>query len=184
MSEKAKQNNEVNHVSEILVETLWDQYEGAIARYRQQTDERFNAFLNAIKQANQLKGSYRKSIRGFYKEARNTNQDLVKGLTSNIADRLSNDPSEKSKELQNQWQDVSNKLEEITFTPVKQMFDMMDRIENRIEQNTEEYIKYRQKRRKAWATLTDEYMRYTKAQNINMARRIEGSFRSLAKTGI
>ncbi|MEB1807006.1 MAG: hypothetical protein LPK26_06860 [Bacillaceae bacterium] len=183
MSQKAKQKNETNHVTDTLVETLWDQYEGALARYRTQTDERYDAYLNALKQTRKFNQDYRETLKGFYQEARNTNKEVYNGITSNITERLQREPSEKSKEVQNQWRDVTSRLEEISVTPMKQMFEMINRVEDRIEQNTEQYINYRRNRRKAWASLTDEYIQYARTQNINAARRLENSFRTLVNTG-
>ncbi|WP_078428118.1 hypothetical protein [Alkalihalobacterium alkalinitrilicum] len=182
MSQKAKQKNETN-VTETFVETFWDQFEVALSRISKENDERSDAYLDAVKQMNKFSGDYRKTIRGLYQETRSTNDELVKGISSSISEKLKREPSQHSQELYKQWRDITNKFEEISLTPLNQTFDMIERIEKRVEQNTEDYIKYSRNRRKAWSSVSNEYIQILREQNKQAVGRIEDSFRTFLRTG-
>lgn len=187
MGQAKKQQNETidetKFVSDALVETIWDQYEAALTQSRKRREERDKAYMNAVKSTNQFNRQYRNMIKGFYQETRNTNVEIFKGLSSNITEKLDKEqePQEDSKEVQNQWSDTIKKLEEITLTPIKQSFDMMDRYEKRVEENTESYIKNVQQSRNAWSSVTKEYVKLLRNQNKILSRRLEGSFQNLVK---
>ncbi|WP_209123725.1 hypothetical protein [Alkalihalobacillus sp. BA299] len=182
MSQKAKQKNDVN-VTETFVETFWDQLEESLSRLSKENDERSEAYLNAIKQMNKFNGDYRNTIRGLYEESKSTNEELLKGFSSSISERLEKEPSQNSQEFVQQWRDLASRFEEMALTPVNQTFNMIERIEKRVEQNTEEYIKYSRNRRAAWTSVTNEYIKILREQNKAFAGRMEESFRTLVQTG-
>jgi hypothetical protein len=182
MAQTAKQKNKSNSLSDSVVETFWNQYEDTLARFRKQSDERSQLYLNALKQTTKFNEEYRTMLRGFYKETRQVNEEISKKVSTSVSEKMELGSSEDSEKLQDQWQNVSFKLQEISLSPYKQTFNMMSKLEKRIEQNTENFIEYNKSRRKAWSSVTDDYLKVLRDRNKNINRRLEDSFRTLTNS--
>lgn len=182
------------YVSDSYVETFWKNYESRLSRYRQYVENREDSYLNAITETRKFSDEFRKNLEGVFKDALKVNKDIVK--------RISTLPKEevKENELQNQsenqqlesmvaaeddevrkeLQNVYQKVEEISLAPWKYTFQFIDRLERGVESNMKEYIQFRRESRKGWSGVVDEYIKLTRTQHLNLARRVEDGVRALS----
>lgn len=155
--------------TDLFVNTLWDQYEQSLARFRKLRETQEDAFLNSFKEVLKFNKEYRSSIGSLYQQTRKTNLELAKGVVSNINNR-----EEKVEvvpklrdfdEVTNQLKEVTQQVEKLAITPVKSTFTFIDQLEKSLEKNAESYLTYSRERRKAWQQVTDEYVKQARKTN-------------------
>lgn len=155
--------------TDLFVNTLWDQYEQSLARFRKLRETQEDAFLNSFKEVLKFNKEYRSSIGSLYQQTRKTNLELAKGVVSNINNR-----EEKVEvvpklrdfdEVTNQLKEVTQQVEKLAITPVKSTFTFIDQLEESLEKNAESYLTYSRERRKAWQQVTDEYVKQARKTN-------------------
>lgn len=155
--------------TDLFVNTLWDQYEQSLARFRKLRETQEDAFLNSFKEVLKFNKEYRSSIGSLYQQTRKTNLELAKGVVSNINNR-----EEKVEvvpkvrdldEVTNQLKEVTQQVEKLALTPVKSTFTFIDQLEDSLEKNAESYLAYSRERRKAWHKVTDEYVKQARKTN-------------------
>ncbi|MED4229435.1 hypothetical protein, partial [Neobacillus cucumis] len=144
--------------------------------YRAQGQE---LFLKAIKETTKFNEVYRNTLKGLFEDATKINSDLRKGLFQ-ISNINSNEfTQEVTESLQGQVSEVANKLEELSLTPINTAFDLMEKSEKLVEQNSESFIGYTNEAWNAWEAITDNYLKQTREIHQNIAQRFEDSFGKL-----
>ncbi|MBM7652200.1 hypothetical protein [Neobacillus cucumis] len=171
--------NETSYVSESLIETFWDQFEGAISCNREYRAQGQELFLNSIKQTTKFNEVYRNTLKGLFEDATKINSDLRKSLFQ-ITDINSNEyTQEVTESLKGQVSEVANKLEELSLTPINTAFDLMEKSEKLVEQNSESFIRYTNEAWNAGEAITDNYLKQTREIHQNIAQRFEDSIGKL-----
>ncbi|SEM96777.1 Polyhydroxyalkanoic acid inclusion protein (PhaP_Bmeg) [Mesobacillus persicus] len=155
--------------TDLFVNTLWDQYEQSLARFRKLRETQEDAFLNSFKEVLKFNKEYRSSIGSLYQQTRKTNLELAKGVVSNINNREEKvEVAPKLRdfdEVTNQLKEVTQQVEKLAITPVKSTFTFIDQLEQSLEKNAESYLTYSRERRKAWQQVTDEYVKQARKTN-------------------
>ncbi|MGJ7919238.1 hypothetical protein [Neobacillus sp. LXY-4] len=174
-AQKKVEPNEDTNVVDLFVDTVWDQYEQSLERSKQFREEREDAFLNSLKEVIKLNQEFRKSLNSLYRESKKTNDEIVKEISNNFP--VSNEAG--GVEFTNQFNDVSTRLEEIALTPIKSTFDLFDRFEKSIEENSESYVHYSRERLNGWQKVTNEYFKLARASQKQFVNRFEESVKVL-----
>lgn len=166
------------NATELFVETVWDQYEESLERSNQFSEDREDAYLKSLKEVIKLNQEFRKSLSSIYRESKETNSEIVKGV-SNFASKNGVKDELNFTELTDQLNDVSTRFEKIALTPIKSTFDLLDRFEKGIEENSESFIQYSRERRGGWQKVTNEYAKLARDSQKNLLNRFEESFKIL-----
>jgi len=174
-----EQQEETSYASESFIETFWDQFEGAISLNREFRAQGQEFFLKAIKETTKFNGVYRNTLKGLFEDATKINSDLRKSLFQNSIVKTNESIQEVTESFNGQVSEVANKLEEFYLTPINTAFDLMERSEKLIEQNSESFIESTNEARNAWEAITDNYLKQTRNIHQNIAQRVEDSLRIL-----
>jgi Polyhydroxyalkanoic acid inclusion protein (PhaP_Bmeg) len=176
----------------VLVDTLWNQYEHSLERARQLRETRENAYINALKEVIKFNKQYRKSLANLYDQAKKTNKEVVTELVQELNVRREDMMKEEAKaeaellgerdELKAQLKEVSKQLETIAITPVKSVFQIIDQLEDNFEKNTEANIAYARQRRNAWQQVTNEYVKIARKAHNEIVNRTTNSVKVLVKS--
>ncbi len=166
------------NATELFVETVWDQYEESLERSNQFSEDREDAYLKSLKEVIKLNQEFRKSLSSIYRESKETNSEIVKGV-SNFASKNGVKDELNFTELTDQLSDVSTRFEKIALTPIKSTFDLLDRFEKGIEENSESFIQYSRERRGGWQKVTNEYAKLARDSQKSLLNRFEESFKIL-----
>ncbi|MDN3016920.1 hypothetical protein PH210_12000 [Paenibacillus sp. BSR1-1] len=177
--QKVEQQKEASYATESFIETFWDQIEGAVTRTREYRAQRQELYLKAIKETTKFNGVYRKTLKSFYEQATKFNSDLRNGLFQNPIIKTNEAAQEVTESLKGQVSEAASKLEELYLTPINTAFDLMERSEKLVEQNSESFIKYTNEAFNAWEAVTDNYLTQARKTHHNIAERIEDSVRVL-----
>ncbi|NMD69673.1 hypothetical protein HHO41_05185 [Bacillus sp. DNRA2] len=178
---KAAQKNtatETTNATDLFVDTVWDQYEQGLERSKQFGEEREDAFLKSVKEVIKLNQEFRKSLTSFYQESKKTNNEIVKEISNNLPG--SNETA--GADLKEQISDVSSRIEDLTLTPIKSTFGLLDRIEKNIEEKSESYVEFARDSRQRWEKVTYEYVKQTRNSQKQLVNRFEESFKVLLNT--
>lgn len=178
---KAAQKNtatETTNATDLFVDTVWDQYEQGLERSKQFGEEREDAFLKSVKEVIKLNQEFRKSLTSFYQESKKTNNEIVKEISNNLPG--SNETA--GVDLKEQISDVSSRIEDLTLTPIKSTFGLLDRIEKNIEEKSESYVEFARDSRQRWEKVTHEYVKQTRNSQKQLVNRFEESFKVLLNT--
>lgn len=177
-SSKRTEPKAETNATELFVETVWDQYEESLERSNQFSEDREDAYLKSLKEVIKLNQEFRKSLSSIYRESKETNSEIVKGV-SNFASKNGVKDELNFSELTDQLNDVSTRFEKIALTPIKSTFDLLDRFEKGIEENSESFIQYSRERRGGWQKVTNEYAKLARDSQKNLLNRFEESFKIL-----
>jgi hypothetical protein len=177
-TQKKADINENTNPTDLLVDTVWDQYEQTLERSRQFGEEREDAFLKSVKEIIKLNQEFRKSFTSLYYESKRTNSEIVKEISNNFPG--ANEAN--GTDFTNQINDVSTRLEDIALTPIKSTFGLMDRLEKSIEEKSEQYVEYSRESRNGWQKVTDEYVKLARTSQKQAVNRIEESVKVLLNT--
>ncbi|MEH7417973.1 hypothetical protein V7266_22110 [Neobacillus drentensis] len=170
-----EQQEETIYVTESFIETFWDQIEGAVSRNREYRAQRQELYLKAIKETTRFNGGYRKTLQGLFEEATKVNKDFRNGLFGNSMIKT----NEVTESLKGQVSEAANKLEELYLLPINTAFDLMEKSEKLVEENSESFIEYTNEAWNAWEVMTDNYLKQTRKIHQNFAQRLEDSIRIL-----
>ena len=177
--QEVEQQEEPSYVSESFIETFWDQFEGAISRNREFRAQGQELFLKAIKETTKFNGVNRKTLKGLFEDATKINSDLRQSLFQISIIKTNESIQEVTESLNGQVSEVANKFEELYLTPINTAFDLMERSEKLVEQNSESFIEYTNEAWIAWEAITDNYLKQTRKIHQNIAQRLEDSMRIL-----
>ena len=177
--QEVEQQEEPSYVSESFIETFWDQFEGAISRNREFRAQGQELFLKAIKETTKFNGVNRKTLKGLFEDATKINSDLRQSLFQISIIKTNESIQEVTESLNGQVSEVANKFEELYLTPINTAFDLMERSEKLVEQNSESFIEYTNETWIAWEAITDNYLKQTRKIHQNIAQRLEDSMRIL-----
>lgn len=177
MTKKAVEvNEEVSNVN-VFVDTLWNQYEQSLDWTRKLTESRDEAYLKAVKEVTKLNKQYRSSVVNLYRQSKKTNGDIVNGVSSTLLNRGENLP-----EVAGRVQEVSARLENLVLTPFKLTFDILDRLDKNLVDNSENLVNYAKVRRSGWQNVTNEYVKAARNNHKKLVGRFEESLKVLVNT--
>ena len=167
-----------------FVTTFWDQFEQSSERARQLTENRENAYFNAVREVIKFNKQYRNSITSLYEQARETNKEVVSEVVQRINAGIEKDAvaSEDREVLKNQINEVSGQLEKLALTPVRSFFHIIDQLENSFEKNAESGIVYNRERRNSWNEVGKEYVQKARNTHLDFVERSKNSLKELVKT--
>ncbi|MBU8907558.1 hypothetical protein [Desertibacillus haloalkaliphilus] len=179
MAQKKKKTDdiqEVTYVSDSFVTAFWDNYQSALERARKQIDSQEKAYVRSLKETVKFSQEYRQTWRDLYKKSIDTNRDRVKQLMNNVT--TTNDDHQEL--FSSRATNVTEKVEQITVTPLRATFDFIDRAQEQLADNNEEYVQFLSDRRKSWEPVTDEVVSLARRNHQQFARNVEDRFRPLA----
>jgi hypothetical protein len=156
-----------------LVDTLWNQYEQSLDRARKIRESREDAYLNAVKEVVKFNQEFRFSLGNLYRTFRNTNSELVKGVSNGLV-------KEEAKkvvrpELKEQIEEVNGRIEQLVAAPIAAGLDLVARTENSFIENSEKYVEYSRARRGSWQQVTDGYVKAARKSHQQVVNRLEES---------
>lgn len=165
---------EIN-ATELFIDTFWDQYEEGIDKARQFREEREDAYLISLKEVIKLNQEFRKSLNSLYRESKETNIGIVKGVSDSITSKTDSNFSE----ITSQVGEVSSRLEKLALTPIKSSFELIDRFEKSIEESNESFIQYSRERSNGWQNVTNEFIKLARTSQKSFLNRFEEGFKVL-----
>ncbi|WP_342043623.1 hypothetical protein [Bacillus sp. OTU2372] len=177
--QEVEQQEESSYVSESFIETFWDQFEGAISRNREIRAQGQELLLKAIKETTKFNGVNRKTLKGLFEDTTKINSNLRQRLFQISIIKTNESIQEVTESLNGQLSEVANKFEELYLTPINTAFDLMERSEKLVEQNSESFIEYTNEAWNAWEAITDNYLKQTRKIHQNIAQQLEDSMRIL-----
>ena len=177
--QEVEPQGETSYASESFIETFWDQFEGAISRNREFRAQGQDLFLKAVKETTKFNGVYRNTLKGLFEQTTKINRDLRNGLVQNSLVKTNESIQELTESFNGQVNEVANKLEELYLTPIHTSFDLMEKSEQLVEQNSESFIESTNEAWNAWESITDNYLKQTRNIHQNIAQRFEDSLRIL-----
>ncbi|MEH7544884.1 hypothetical protein [Neobacillus vireti] len=177
--QEVEQQEESSYVSESFIETFWDQFEGAISRNREFRAQGQELLLKAIKETTKFNGVNRKTLKGLFEDTTKINSNLRQRLFQISIIKTNESIQEVTESLNGQVSEVANKFEELYLTPINTAFDLMERSEKLVEQNSESFIEYTNEAWNAWEAITDNYLKQTRKIHQNIAQQLEDSMRIL-----
>jgi hypothetical protein len=160
-----------------FVDTLWDQYEQSLGWARKITEGSEDAYLRSVKEVTNFNHKYRNTLTNLYKESRKTNSEIIKGVSSTLVKK-----GEDGNEVTEQVREVSNRLEKLALTPIKLTFDLFDRYDKTLEENSENFVHYSRERRHSWQKVTNEYIKAARNNHKKLVGRFEESLKVLVNT--
>ena len=175
--QEVEQQEETSYVSESFIETFWDQFEGAVSQNREVRAQGQELFLKAIKETTKFNGAYRKTLMGLFEDATKINSDWRKSLFQNSIVKTNESFQEVTESFNGQVSEVANKLEGLYLTPINTAFDLIEKSEKLVEQNSESFIESTNEAWNAWEAITDNYLKQTRNIHQNFAHQLEDSLR-------
>ncbi|WP_180954488.1 hypothetical protein [Bacillus sp. V5-8f] len=184
MSQKKNEQGSKEYVSDSFVNTIWNQYEDALQRSRKLRENRYEAYVKALEETAKFNSEVRKAVSSFYGETKKANEELINSFQRNQSEEVAiQGIGEKREALRNQWKDVASRWEKIMLTPFKTSFDIVERMEKRVIDNSQSYLQDLKKRSQERSTAADEYIRLARTTQQRYVRRIEDSFKVLVGSG-
>lgn len=177
MTKKVVEINEEESKVNAFVDTLWNQYEQSLDWSRKLTESRDEAYLKAVKEVTNLNKQYRNSVANLYQQSKKANSDIVNGVSSTLLNRGENIP-----EVAGQVQEVSGHLEELVLTPFKLTFNLLDRLDKNLVENSENLVNYAKVRRSGWQNVTNEYVKAARNNHKKIVGRFEDSLKVLVNS--
>lgn len=173
-----------------FVNTFWDQFEHSRERAEQLRENREDAYLNAVREVIKFNQQYRESITKLYEQTKKTNKEMAAEFLEQINSRKEEmkdeaqpvEPNNDREELKNQFKEVTGQLEKLALTPVKSFFQIVEKLEENFEKNTESNIAFARERRKAWLMVRKEYIKLARTTHLNLVERGKNSIKELVKT--
>lgn len=178
-AQKKAETNENTNPTDLLVDTVWDQYEQTLERSRQFGEEREDALLKSVKEVIKLNQEFRKSLTSLYNESKKTNSEIVKEISNNFPNA---NETNGGVEFSSQLNDVSTRIEGLALTPIKSTFGLIDRFEKSIEEKSEQFVDYSRETRNGWQRVTNEYVKLARTSQKQFVNRFEESMKVLLNT--
>lgn len=179
-SEQAKKAVEVKEEGyQVMpfVDTIWNQFALSLDWAKELQESGEEAYLETVKETIKFNKDFRNSFLNLYQESKKTNSEIVDSVSALYKknDALQID----FPELTDQFRDVSDRVENLALTPIKLSFDLMDRFDNNLVENSENYVHYVRERRNDLLKVTDDYVEIAKNNHKNIVSMIEKSVKVL-----
>jgi hypothetical protein len=156
-----------------FVDTLWNQFGLSLDWAKELQESGEEAYLKTVKETIKVNKDFRNSFLNLYQESKKTNSEIVDSVSALYKknDVLQID----FPELTDQFRDVSDRVENLALTPIKLSFDLMDRFDNNLVENSENYVHYVRERRNDLLKVTSDYVEIAKNNHKNIFSMIEKS---------
>lgn len=156
-----------------FVDTIWNQFAKSLDWAKELQESGEEAYLKTVKETIKFNKDFRNSFLNLYQESKRTNSEIVDSVSALYKknDALQID----FPELTDQFRDVSDRVENLALTPIKLSFDLMDRLDNNLVENSENYVHYVRERRNDLLKVTSDYVEIAKNNHKNIFSMIEKS---------
>lgn len=181
--QEVEPGKETSYVSDPIINTIWDQFENAVSRTRELREQRQELYLKAIKETTKFNGVYRKTVKGLFEQSTKLSGGLRKGLFQSNIIKTNESAQDVAESYRSQVSEAASKVEELYLTPIHSIFDLMERTENVIVQNSQSFFENTNEVRHAWDEVTDNYLKQVRKTHQKMAHRLEDSVRVLVVPG-
>jgi hypothetical protein len=182
LSTMTKKSEQVKKAAEVkeegyqvmpFVDTLWNQFGISLDRAKELQESGEEAYLKTVKETIKFNQEFRNSFLNLFQESKKTNSEIVDSVSVlfNKNDALQMD----FPELTDQFRDVSDRVENLALTPIKLSFDLMDRFDNNLVENSENYVHYTRERRNDLLKVIDDYVETAKNNHKNIVSMFEKS---------
>lgn len=160
-----------------FVDTIWNQFALSLDWAKELQESGEEAYLKTVKETIKVNKDFRNSFLNLYQESKKTNSEIVDSVSALYKknDALQID----FPELTDQFRDVSDRVENLALTPIKLSFDLMDRFDNNLVENSENYVHYVRERRNDLLKVTSDYVEIAKNNHKNIVSMIEKSVKVL-----
>ncbi len=186
MSTMTKKSEQVKKVAEVkeegyqvmpFVDTFWNQFGISLGRAKELQESGEEAYLKTVKETIKFNQEFRNSFLNLFQESKKTNSEIVDSVSALFKknDALQID----FPELTDQFRDVSDRVENLALTPIKLSFDLMDRFDNNLVENSENYVHYTRERRNDLVKVIDDYVEVAKNNHKNIVSMFEKSLKVL-----
>jgi hypothetical protein len=186
MSTTTKKSEQVKKAAEVkeegyqvmpFVDTIWNQFALSLDWAKELQESGEEAYLKTVKETIKFNKDFRNSFLNLYQESKKTNSEIVDSVSALYKknDVLQID----FPELTDQFRDVSDRVENLALTPIKLSFDLMDRFDNNLVENSENYVHYVRERRNDLLKVTSDYVEIAKNNHKNIVSMIEKSVKVL-----
>jgi hypothetical protein len=156
-----------------FVDTLWNQFGLSLDWAKELQESGEEAYLKTVKETIKVNKDFRNSFLNLYQESKKTNSEIVDSVSALYK---KNDAFQIDfPELTDQFRDVSDRVENLALTPIKLSFDLMDRFDNNLVENSENYVHYVRERRNDLLKVTSDYVEIAKNNHKNIFSMIEKS---------
>jgi Polyhydroxyalkanoic acid inclusion protein (PhaP_Bmeg) len=156
-----------------FVDTLWNQFGLSLDWAKELQESGEEAYLKTVKETIKVNKDFRNSFLNLYQESKRTNSEIVDSVSALYK---KNDAFQIDfPELTDQFRDVSDRVENLALTPIKLSFDLMDRFDNNLVENSENYVHYVRERRNDLLKVTSDYVEIAKNNHKNIFSMIEKS---------
>jgi hypothetical protein len=160
-----------------FVDTLWNQFGLSLDWAKELQESGEEAYLKTVKETIKVNKDFRNSFLNLYQESKKTNSEIVDSVSALYK---KNDAFQIDfPELTDQFRDVSDRVENLALTPIKLSFDLMDRFDNNLVENSENYVHYVRERRNDLLKVTSDYVEIAKNNHKNIVSMIEKSVKVL-----
>lgn len=185
MGASEKNNEQANGEKETVetnqfVDTLWNQYEQTLDRVRKLRESREDAYLNAVKEVIRFNQEFRGSLANLYQTTKETNEELVKGVTSGLG-KKGEEKQVISPELSGQFEELANRLKDVAAAPLIAGLELIANLENNVEEASENFVSHAKENREGWHQVTDQYVKAARNSHQNLVKRVEESLKGLTK---
>jgi hypothetical protein len=173
---KVEEVQEVVFNSNSLVDTFWNQFEQSMDQARNFNERSEESYLNSIKEVVKFNQQFRGTFAGLFQ----TSKQLGSGLVKDVSSSLKVEENQAvSPELMGQFSELSERLEELTMSPVAASLELIQRFEENLVEGSERYVHYARELREGLQKVTDGYMYLAKDTNKNLVHRLEESGKDL-----
>jgi hypothetical protein len=182
MSTTTKKSEQVKKAAEVkeegyqvmpFVDTIWNQFALSLDWAKELQESGEEAYLKTVKETIKFNKDFRNSFLNLYQESKKNNSEIVDSVSALYKknDVLQID----FPELTDQFRDVSDRVENLALTPIKLSFDLMDRFDNNLVENSQNYVHYVRERRNDLLKVTSDYVEIAKNNHKNIFSMIEKS---------
>jgi hypothetical protein len=186
MRTTTKKSEQVKKVAEVkeegyqvmpFVDTIWNQFALSLDWAKKLQESGEEVYLKTVKETIKFNKDFRNSFLNLYQESKKTNSEIVDSVSALYK---KNDAFQIDfPELTDQFRDVSDRVENLALTPIKLSFDLMDRFDNNLVENSENYVHYVRERRNDLLKVTSDYVEIAKNNHKNIFSMIEKSVKVL-----
>ena len=156
-----------------FVDTIWNQFALSLDWAKKLQESGEEVYLKTVKETIKVNKDFRNSFLNLYQESKKTNSEIVDSVSALYK---KNDAFQIDfPELTDQFRDVSDRVENLALTPIKLSFDLMDRFDNNLVENSENYVHYVRERRNDLLKVTSDYVEIAKNNHKNIFSMIEKS---------
>ncbi|WP_312471188.1 hypothetical protein [Neobacillus sp.] len=161
-----------------VVDTLWNQYEQSLDRARKYRESREEGYLNTIKEVIRFNQEFRGSLANLFQASKETNNEIMKGVSSALF-KKAEDKQVIRPELTEQFDELSSRFKQLAATPIAAGLDLIVRLEDKLEESSENYVNFARQRRQGFQKVTDGYVQVARNNHNKLVHRFEESLKVL-----